>query len=157
MAKTRKKIKSIKKKPLKSIIGWREWLALPDLRVSKIKAKVDTGARTSSLHADNMVRFKRRGKEWIRFHLHPIQKSQRKARIVELEVKEERMVKSSSGQVEKRPVVVTTVDFAGSSWPIELTLTNRDLMGFRMLLGREAIRNRFVVDVGRSFLADKGR
>ena len=141
----------------KSIIGWREWVSLPDLDISQIKVKVDTGAKTSSLHAEEMERFLRKGRPWVRFQLYPMQRSHVGGRKVELEVIDERRIRSSNGQVEKRPVVQTNIHFCGRTWPIELTLSNRDLMGFRMLLGREAIHEQFIVDVSHSFLASKLR
>ncbi|MHB8898759.1 MAG: ATP-dependent zinc protease family protein [Thermoguttaceae bacterium] len=133
------------------ILGWREWISFPQLGVVPIKAKIDTGARSSSLHAFNLVTFLRDGKPWIRFQVHPIQRSDQGAVEVEAAVLEYRRVRSSSGQAVSRPVVVTTVEVLGRSWPIELTLANRDQMGFRMLLGREALRGRFLVDAGRSY------
>jgi hypothetical protein len=134
-----------------AIIGWREWLALPDLGIASIKAKVDTGARSSSLHAFEVVPFRKKGKDYVRFKVHPRQRS--KEGIVETEaaVLEYRKVRSSSGQASYRPVILTTVEMLGQSWAIELTLANRDQMGFRMLLGREGIRGRMLVDSGRSF------
>ena len=136
-------------------IGWREWLALPTLKVTSIKAKVDTGARTSSLHAFDVDTFRRRGVELVRFKIHPLQRSSRKTTTSEAELIEHRLVRSSTGRQTLRPVIVTSIDLMGYVWDIELTLINRDSMGFRMLLGREAIRGRFVVDPGRSFLAGK--
>lgn len=132
-------------------IGWREWLALPDLGIAAIKAKVDTGARSSSLHAFEVAAFRKKGRDFVRFKIQPHQRS--KEGIVEAQaaVLEYRKVRSSSGQISFRPVIVTTVQLLGQSWPIELTLANRDQMGFRMLLGREAIRGRMLVDAGKSF------
>ncbi|MGB8331741.1 MAG: RimK/LysX family protein [Polyangiales bacterium] len=134
-----------------STIGWREWLALPDLGIGRIKAKVDTGARSSSLHAFE-VEVTGEGKHpWVHFKVHPIQRDsvtivQCRARLYEY-----RYVKSSSGHRELRPIIRTRLLLEGGTWPIELTLTSRDEMGFRMLLGREAIRGRFVVDPNRSY------
>jgi hypothetical protein len=137
------------------VLGWREWTALPDLGVRRIKAKLDTGARTSSLHAFRMRRFSRDGEDMIRFEIHPVQRSTASTTVVEAAVKEERDVKDSGGKVETRPVIETLVELGGQRWPIELTLTRRDEMGFRMLLGRQALRGRALVDPGRSFLAAK--
>jgi hypothetical protein len=136
-------------------IGWREFVALPELGVSIIKAKVDTGARSSSLHAFEMETFLKDGHDYVRFKIHPIQRSL--ARVVEVEapVFDFRSVRSSSGEVSIRPVVLTNVRLLGRTWPIELTLANRDEMGFRMLLGREAIRGRMLVDSGSSYLGGK--
>jgi hypothetical protein len=133
------------------IIGWREWLELPDLGIRRIKAKIDTGARSSSLHAFDVRPFERDGKQFVRFRVHPLQRDNRKTVEAEAEVLEYRKVKSSNGQTSRRPVILTTVEGLGEVWQIELTLANRDEMGFRMLLGREAVRGRFLVDAGRSF------
>ena len=133
------------------IIGWREWVALPDFNVEAIKAKIDTGARSSALHAFNLKRFRRRGKRMVRFQIHPIQRTSRGALEVEAEVIEDRQVRSSNGKVERRPVIRTSVRMHNRDWEIELTLTSRDEMGFRMLLGRHALRGQFIVDPGRSF------
>ena len=133
------------------VIGWREWVELPDLKIRRIKAKIDTGARSSSLHAFDISTFDRDGKTFARFKVHPIQRNSRKTVTCEAEVLEVRQVKSSSGHAQKRIVIVTTVEVLGEAWPIELTLANRAEMGFRMLLGREAVRGRFLVDAGISF------
>ena len=135
------------------IIGWREWVALPDFNIDAIKAKIDTGARSSALHAFNLKRFRRRGKRMVRFEIHPIQRTSRQAVEVEAEVIEDRMVRSSNGKVERRPVIRTSVRMYNRDWEIELTLTSRDEMGFRMLLGRHALRGQFLIDPGRSLRA----
>jgi hypothetical protein len=145
----------MKSTKLNPSIGWREWLSLPNLKVPSIKAKVDTGARTSSLHAFDVEIVRRRRVERVRFKIHPLQKSTRETIAAEAELIEHRLVRSSTGKQTLRPVIMTTINLMGSMWDIELTLTNRDSMGFRMLLGREAIRGRFVVDPGRSFLSGK--
>jgi len=136
-------------------IGWREWLALPQLGVERIKAKVDTGARSSALHAYDMKRFRRKGVSMIRFKIHPVQREVRTVLDAEAEVVDLRKVRGSHGVQTLRPVIVTEAVLGEWSWPIELTLVRRDVMGFRMLLGRQAVRRRFVVDPGTSFL--KGR
>lgn len=133
------------------VIGWREWLELPDLGIRRVKAKIDTGARSSSLHAFDVRPFRKNGREFVSFSVHPLQRNSRKTVDAEAEVLEYRRVKSSNGQTSKRPVIVTTVQTLGEVWQIELTLANRDEMGFRMLLGREAVRGRFLVDAGRSY------
>jgi hypothetical protein len=140
-----------KAKP-KQVVGWREWIALPDLGIDRIKAKVDTGARSSSLHAYGLERFRRRGRSMLRFKVHPLQRNHRTVVEAEAELVEMRKVRSSSGAESLRPVIVTEVEIAGQRWPIELTLTRRDAMGFRMLLGRQAVRKRLLVDPGQSFL-----
>lgn len=137
------------------VVGWREWLRLPELGVRQIKAKVDTGAATSALHAEEL-RFVRRGeKRYVRFVLHPIQRQRGRGIEAKALVVGERKVKSSNGEVELRPVIRTRVDIGGRLWPIEVTLTRRDVMGFRMLLGRQALRGQALVDPGRSFLTRK--
>lgn len=137
------------------IIGWREWVALPGLRVPSVKAKVDTGARSSSLHAFALKEFRRGRRELVSFSLHPEQRSARHAQDVTLPVVDHRRVRSSNGQLEQRPVVQIEVELLGRRWDVEFTLTNRDEMGFRMLLGRTALRGRFLVDPGRSFLGGR--
>lgn len=134
------------------VIGWREWVALPDLGVRTIKAKVDTGARTSSLHAFDLEAFREDSLDMVRFKIHPEQGSSKREKTVKAPVHEWRNVRSSSGEVELRPVILTTIEIFGESWEVELTLTRRDAMGFRMLLGRQAVRGHIVVDPGRSFL-----
>lgn len=137
------------------VIGWREWVGLPEFGVDWIKAKVDTGARSSALHAFGLRSFNRDGEEWVRFQIHPVQR--KSVPIVEAEAKilEWRSVRSSSGRATIRPVILTNLFVKGRSWPIELTLASRDEMGFRMLLGREAVRRRFLVDSGKSYYAGK--
>ena len=132
-------------------MGWREWVALPDLGVEAVKAKVDTGARSSSLHAFDIETFQKKGREMVRFSIHPLQRSAKNSITAEAEVLEYRTVRSSGGHETDRPVIVTPVRFLDQIWEIELTLATRDAMGFRMLLGREAVRDRFLVDPGRSF------
>lgn len=144
----------MKKKHLQTI-GWREWVVLPELGGASVKAKVDTGARSSSLHAFNITFVERGGVEHVRFELHPLQRSDRKKIDVEAPLLEMRNVRSSGGHETLRPVIETEVELMGERWPIELTLASRDEMGFRMLLGRQAVRRRFVVDPGRSFFGGK--
>jgi hypothetical protein len=137
------------------VIGWREWVGLPEFGVKQIKVKVDTGARSSSLHAFDIHAFKRGGHVWVRFQVHPVQRKSTKVVEVEAKVLEYRSVRSSSGKASLRPVIVTNVELLGKAWPIELTLASRDEMGFRMLLGREAVRGRFLVDPGKSYYGGK--
>lgn len=132
-------------------IGWREWVGLPDLGIAQIKAKVDTGARSSSLHAFDIEPFSRDGVDWVRFRVHPVQRDASVTVAAEAKVLDRRSVRSSSGRAAMRPVIITRVALLGVTWPIELTLANRDAMGFRMLLGREAFRSRFLVDAGGSY------
>ncbi len=137
------------------LIGWREWVALPKLGVERIKAKVDTGARSSSLHAFDLQPFRRRGRDWVRFLVHPQQRSAKGEIEVEAPVLEHRLIRSSNGKSSERPVIVTPLQLLGCTWPIELTLASRDEMGFRMLLGREAVRRRFLIDAGGSYFGDR--
>lgn len=137
------------------VIGWREWVSLPDLGIAGIKAKIDTGARSSSLHAFDVRVFEDNGKTFVRFKVHPLQRSSRETVLAEASVLEFRHVRSSSGHGANRPVIVTTVGLLGQAWPIEITLANRDDMGFRMLLGREAVRGRMLVDAGQSYYGGK--
>ena len=132
-------------------IGWREWVGIPQLDIRRIKVKVDTGARTSALHASHIREFEKNGEQWVRFRVHPVQRETSTTVESEAKVLEYRPVRSSNGKIENRPVIVTEVVLLGTSWPVELTLTGRDEMGFRMLLGREAMRQRFLVDPGKSF------
>jgi hypothetical protein len=138
-------------------IGWREWVSLPALDVDWIKAKVDTGARTSSLHAFDIERFRSRGQDMVRFLVHPDQRSVERTVYAEARLLEMREVRNSGGLLESRPVILTTVGILGEVVEVELTLTRRDMMGFRMLLGRQAVRNRFLVDPGRSYYSERPR
>lgn len=137
------------------VVGWREWVHLPNLGVRMVKAKVDTGARTSSLHAEN-VRIQRNGLlHTVVFTVHPRQRSRVMAVEAEAPLVDERWVRSSNGTQELRPVIMTTIDVGGHEWEVEVTLTRRDVMGFRMLLGRQAMRGHAMVDPARSFLTRK--
>jgi len=133
------------------VIGWREWIELPDLGIKMIKVKVDTGARSSSLHAFNQRIFERDGEKWVRFEVHPVQRKCDETVEVEAKVVEFRSVRSSSGRSAMRPVIIANVMLLGITWPVELTLARRDEMGFRMLLGRQAFRGRFLVNAGKSY------
>ena len=137
------------------VIGWREWVGLPDFGIRHIKAKVDTGARSSSLHAFDLHEFERDGANWVRFQVHPVHRKKDGTVRVEALVLESRSIRSSSGKASMRPVIVTNVRLLGITWPVELTLASRDEMGFRMLLGRTAFRRRFLVDAGRSYCGGK--
>jgi hypothetical protein len=139
----------------KPSVGWREWVALPELGVGFVKAKVDTGARSSSLHAWDIELDETTGE--VRFNVHPLQDDDTTVVPAAALMVEWREVRSSNGDVEMRPVIRTTALVAGEPFAIELTLSNRDEMGFRMLLGRSAIRRRFLVDPGRSFLGGGDR
>ncbi|OEF23617.1 ATP-dependent zinc protease family protein [Vibrio rumoiensis] len=136
----------------KIIVGWREMLALPELGIEQIKAKVDTGARSSCLHTFKIDPFEKDDELWVRFWIHPIQKNDDFVQICEAKVIDQRTVKDSGGHEEQRYVIETMLSFNGEEWPIEVTLTNRENMLFRMLLGRTAMNNRIIVDPAASFL-----
>lgn len=147
-----KLMNAIRKYPL---IGWREWVGLPDLGVAKIKAKVDTGARTSALHAFSIRPFMENGKQRISFDLHPVQHDSTSVITCVADVVDKRLVTDSGGHEEERYVIETTMTIAGQNWPIEITLTERENMLFRMLLGRSALRKRFIINPSRSFITTK--
>ena len=142
-------------KPVLPVIGWREWISLPDLGVKTTKVNVDTGPRSSSLHAVKQRIFERDGEKWVRFHVNPVQNKSKNKIQAEAKVLEFRSVRSSSGIADMRPVIITHIKLLDLVWPIEITLSNRDEMGFRMLLGRQAFRHKFYVDAGRSFYGGK--
>jgi hypothetical protein len=137
-------------------IGWREWLSLPDLQIPGIKAKIDTGARTSALHAFFVEPFQKDGIEMVRFGVHPLRKRGDIELICSAPLKEQRLVTDSGGHREQRFVIETTVKLGQHLSQIEMTLTNRDTMKFRMLLGRSALqRFGFLVDSSKSYLVGK--
>lgn len=135
--------------------GWREWVGLPELGVDWLKAKIDTGARTSSLHAFDVQEFPRDGEDWVRFTVHPWQDSREDAVVHECPIFDRRAVRSSSGHAEERIVVMLHIRLVGIVVEGEVTLTNRDEMGFRMLIGREVLRRGYVVDSAKSFLGGR--
>lgn len=139
----------------KTRVGWREWLALPALGIPAIKAKVDTGARTSSLHTFSAERFRKQHKSFVRFVVHPLQRRRDLALTCVAELLDQRVVSDSGGHRELRWVIETPLRLGGEEWPVELTLTDRDSMLFRMLLGRTAMTGRILVDPQASYLAGK--
>lgn len=135
------------------MLGWREWLALPDLGINRIKCKIDTGARSSALHTSFLDTFRVDGAEWVRFGVNPYQRDSEREVVCEAPVVDRRSVKDSGGHREMRYVINTPVTIGDRTWDIEVTLTHRKQMLFRMLLGRTAMKGRFVVDPARSYLA----
>ncbi len=142
-------------KSLLTELGWREWVALPEFGIDCLKAKVDTGARTSALHAFFAEAFEDRGVHKVRFGLHPEQNNVDMEKICEAELLDERNVTDSGGHTELRFVIKTPVIIGSSCFDIEMTLTKRDNMKFRMLLGRTALNDVFTVNPARSYLAGK--
>lgn len=135
------------------IVGNEEWCVFPSLQIPAIKARVDSGAKTSAIHAFNIQPFQQDGEDWVSFSVHPLQNDRKVVVHCRAPVVDRRVVKSSTGTAEKRYVISTDIQLGNSHWEVELTLTNRDSMGYRMLLGREAMLGRMLVDPAESFCA----
>ena len=139
----------------KHLIGWREWMSLPELGIKNIKVKVDTGARTSALHAFYVEPFDKKGVPWVRFGIHPKQRNTDYVVQCEAQVKDTRMVSDSGGHRETRYVIETLMRMGEYQWQAEMTLTDRDSMKFRMLLGRTALGGHFIVNPAESYMIGK--
>jgi hypothetical protein len=137
------------------IFGWREWVGLPELGIAQIKAKVDTGARTSALHAFELRPFTQDGLQRIEFSLHPRQHDLETVLVCQANVVDQRTVMDSGGHKEDRWVISTPVTIGAHQWPIEITLTSRDDMRFRMLIGRTALKARALIDSSKSYVVGK--
>lgn len=138
-----------------TIAGWREWVGLPGIEIEWIKAKLDTGARSSAIHAFDIAPFERDDQPWVRFSVQPWQRSRDDSVVVELPVHDRRGVRSSTGQVQDRYVVLMDIALVDRTVTAEVTLTGRDQMGFRMLVGREALRQGYLVDSRRSYFGGR--
>lgn len=137
------------------MLGWREWVSLPKLGIVAIKAKLDTGAKTSALHAWDLSLHEVDGRKWIRFRVHPMQRDKETSVVCEAPLSDRRWVTNSSGMSERRYIITTELQIGANVWPIELSLTNREAMGFPMIIGREAMRNRVLVDPRASYRAGR--
>jgi len=151
------KVKQPNKKTLtpkqdKMLIGCQEWSALPKLHIPAIKAKIDTGAKTSALHASHIKPFHRQGELYVHFVVHPLQRNTLKEQLCTALVVDQRSVMNTGGHKEHRYVILTTIELAGLSWEIEISLTNRESLAFRMLLGRDALKGHSLIDPGRIFI-----
>ncbi len=135
--------------------GWREWVSLPELGIKRIKAKVDTGARTSALHAFELRPYSENGRDRIEFRIHPVQKDNNTVITCTADVIDKRKVTDSGGHKEERFVIRTALQIGEHQWPIEATLTSRDDMLFRMLLGRTALKGHAQVNPSRSYVVGK--
>jgi len=136
-------------------LGWREWVGLPELGIAQIKAKVDTGARTSALHAFEVRPYSEDGRDRVEFKLHPRQRDSETVVVCRADVTDQRTVSDSGGHKEQRYVIRSMLSLGAHSWPIEITLTARDDMMFRMLLGRTAMNGHALVDPARSYVTGK--
>ena len=139
----------------KTIIGNLEICDLPEFGISDMEIRIDTGAKTSSLHVDNIVRFKKKGKPWVKFDLHPDVHNVDSVVECSAPLSDTRRIKSSNGESELRYVIKTPINLGDQSWKIEITLTDRSDMSYLMLLGREAMSDKFLVDPSQTYLLDK--
>jgi len=139
----------------KRAAGWREWVSLPSIGVGSIKAKLDTGARTSALHAFNIETYWSDGELWARFFVHPYQKNDRREIACDARIEDIRIVSNPGGRRQRRLVIRTDVRLGDETWPIDLSLTDRDEMGFRLLIGRTTMHGKLIVDPDHSYLLGK--
>jgi hypothetical protein len=144
-----------KKRASPTMIGWREWASFPGLGVARIKAKIDTGAKTAALHAFRIRTTVRGGVEYAEFYVHPEQKRRLPEIFCSSPVVDRRRIRSSNGIVEQRLIIRVLIRLGERAWPIEVSLANRDAMGFRLLLGRDALRKKFLINPRASFLLGK--
>ena len=144
-----------KNKVSKARLGWREWLALPELGIPALKAKIDTGARTSALHAFELNTFEENDRLKVRFGIHPLQRNTDIEIFCIADVVDQRMITDSGGHREKRLIIRTSISLGDHRWPIEIALTDRETMKFRMLLGRTAMKGRIVIDPDKSYLTGR--
>ena len=142
-------------KKQKRAAGWREWVSLPSIGVGAIKAKLDTGARTSALHAFNIETYWSDGELWARFFVHPYQENDAKEIAGDARIEDIRTVSNPGGRRQRRLVIRTDIRLGDETWPIDLSLTDRDEMGFRLLIGRTAMHGNLIVDPDRSYLLGK--
>ena len=142
-------------KKRKRAAGWREWVSLPSIGVGSIKAKLDTGARTSALHAFNIETYWSDGELWARFFVHPYQKNDAREIACDARIEDIRIVSNPGGRRQRRLVIRTDVRLGDETWPIDLSLTDRDEMGFRLLIGRTAMHGNLIVDPDHSYLLGK--
>jgi hypothetical protein len=139
----------------KTMLGWREWVSLPEFGIAQIKAKIDTGARSSALHAETIEPYMKGGEHWLMFTVAPIQKQNDSLIECHAPIKDYRLVSDSGGHKQRRYVIETQILFGGQAIRAEITLTNRDSMRFRMLLGRTAVNRHFLIDPSASYLQGK--
>ncbi|MFX3675831.1 MAG: ATP-dependent zinc protease [bacterium] len=145
----------MKTKKIKKTIGWKEHISLPDLGIKSLKAKTDSGAATSSLHAEDIEIYTKGSKQFVKCKIVHEVSDELKLKKINHEILEFRKIRSSNGQLERRPVIETTAVLYDEKWTIQITLTDRSLMGFQMLFGRQAMRGRFIIDPSKSYLALK--
>ena len=139
----------------RALIGWREWASFPDLGVERINAKIDTGAKSSAIHAFRMSVTEANDGAWVEFYLHPRRRRKAPEIFCRTPLIDTRLIKSSNGQTEERLVINTPLRMGDQVWPVELTLTNRDEMGYRLLIGRDALARRFLIKPDASYLLGK--